>query len=216
MVEILPSGLSNGLRLGRYGIFEIQTMDFHGTYRAATSNLVNALHLHRDDFSQAIGDHPSWLAERVEGPNIANVFKRTFYQMMFKFQIGDHGKSAGCIFAIPRSVWDSWQRHLGAPELLEHGDGTWRLKSEQHDLADKPPAWIYVFDVNESGAETPNRLQLWRVIGTSAEALAYYALDVAPRAALEEGGSVDRLLASAKARLLPYLPELVNEDADLL
>lgn len=209
MVEVLSGEMPGTLRLGRYGIFEIQTMDFHGTYKAAVNNLVNALHLHRDDFGQAVEGHPEWLAEKVEGPNIANVFKRTFYQMMFKFQIGDHGLSAGCIFAIPRAVWDSWQRHLGAPDLVDHGDGTWRLKAESHDLDEKPPAWIYVFDTNESASESPNTLVLWRVIGTSAEALAHYALDVAPRAALEAGGSVDRLLTSVKTRLLPYLPELV-------
>ena len=209
LVEVFLGAIPGTLQLGRYGIFEIRTMDFHGTYRAAVNNLVNALHLHAEDFGRAIENHPRWLAEGAEGPNIANVFKRTFYQMMFKFKIGDHGPSAGCIFAIPRAVWDSWQRHLGAPELIEQQDGTWRLRVELAGEDDKPPAWIYVFDTNESASESPNSLALWRIIGTSAEALAHYALDVAPRSALEEGSSVDRLLDTVRARLLPYLPELI-------
>lgn len=100
MVEILPDG-AGGLRLGRYGIFEIQTMDYHGSYRAAVSNLRDALRLHHNDFHDALASRPQWLSEKMEGPNISNVFKRTFYQMMFKFQIGAHPTSAGCVFAIP-------------------------------------------------------------------------------------------------------------------
>jgi len=144
----------------------------------------------------------------VEGPNIANVFKRTFYQMMFKFQIGAHGKSAGCVFAIPRSVWDSWQRHLGKPDLVEHHDGTWRLAIPEKMSDECPPAWIYVFDVAESAQTSPNEIALWRVIGTDAEALGFYALELAPEAALDAGGSVDRLLETVRIRLRPYLPEL--------
>jgi hypothetical protein len=26
------------------------------------------------------------------------------------------------------TVWDSWQRHLGAPELVKRGDGTYRWR----------------------------------------------------------------------------------------
>jgi hypothetical protein len=40
-------------------------------------------------------DNQRWLSEGVEGPNIANVFKRTFYQMMFTFQLGHHERCAG-------------------------------------------------------------------------------------------------------------------------
>lgn len=48
-------------------------------------------------------NHHWWLSERVEGPNITNVFKRTFYQMMFKFQLGHHEQCAGCVLAVPQS-----------------------------------------------------------------------------------------------------------------
>lgn len=207
MVELLPGEF--GPRLGRYGIFEIQTMDFHGSYSHAVRNLVDAQRLHGTDFATAVTTHPEWPADRIEGPNIANVFKRTFYQMMFKFQIGAHESSAGCVFAIPRAVWDSWQRHLGAPELVPRGDGTWRLASAS-GLADRPSAWLYVFDLDVSDAASPNRINLWRVIATDAPSLSHYALNVAPDAALAQGGAVDKIATTIRARLLPYLPELVN------
>ncbi|WP_319803838.1 PDDEXK family nuclease [Dermacoccus barathri] len=194
------------IELGRYGVFEIQTMDFHGSYAAAVKNLTDAHRLHKESFPEALRDHPEWAGERMEGPNIANVFKRTFYQMMFKFRIGEHESSAGCVFAIPKAVWDSWQRHLGAPALVPNRDGTWRLAVQEPDK--EVSAWIYVFDLDESETESPNSLQLWRVIGTNASSLAHYAINVAPDAALAAGGSVDNIAATIRGRLLPFLPEL--------
>jgi hypothetical protein len=183
-------------------------MDFHGSYQAAVRNLRNALHLHRADFARALGDNPHWASEGVEGPNIANAFKRTFYQMLFKFQIGQHPDSAGCAFAVPRAVWDSWQPHFGAPELVPYKDGTWRLKDAEDDMRDDPPAWIYIFDISVSASTTPNQLTITKVIGTSAASLSHYAFDVAPIAAIGAGGSVDRLVESMREKLRPYLPEL--------
>ncbi len=209
LAELLPPAEGQGLQVGRYGIFEVQTMDYHGSYTHAVNALNGALDLHGGQFHQILAANAEWLARKVEGPNIANVFKRTFYQMMFKFQIGAHGSSAGCALAIPRAVWDSWQRHLGKPDLIPHPDGTWRLAAEQPEPADaKPPAWIYVFDIDVSDTDTPNQLTLWRVIGTDASAVAHYALDVAPQAALEEGSSVDRILLGLRRRLAEYLPEV--------
>jgi hypothetical protein len=130
--------------------------------------------------------------------------------MMFKFLIGAHESSSGCVFAIPKAVWDSWQRHLGAPEFVERGDGTYRLAVSNEVLGVQPAAWIYVFDVDESETTSPNSLNLWRVIATDAEAMSHYALKVAPDAALEEGGAVDRLAATIRGRLAPFLPGLLE------
>jgi hypothetical protein len=207
MIELLP-GPGGVIKVGRYGIFEIQTMDFHGTYRHSVELLKWARHAHKGEFGESVASHPQWLSEGVEGPNIANAFKRTFYQMMFKFQIGAHSASAGCILAIPRAVWEGWQKHLGRPDLAEYEDGTWRLVQEGKDLVQNPPAWIYVFDTEQSETHTPNPLKLWRVIGTDAAALSHYTLDVSPEAALEAGGSVDRLRDTITLRLAKYLPEL--------
>jgi hypothetical protein len=194
------------LAVDRYAIFEIQTMDFHGTYKRAVENIAAASHLHRDDFPSAVMQHPEWLSEGVEGPNIANAFKRTFYQMMFKFQIGAHGQSAGCVLAIPEAVWDSWQRFLGKPDLIPMGDGTWRLLGTPSD--EPMPAWIYVFDLDADRGVSPSPVRLKKVIGTTAQALSHFALDVAPEAALEAGGNVDRLLDTIRQRLSRFLPEV--------
>ncbi|MGH3588738.1 MAG: hypothetical protein ACRDQ0_20710, partial [Pseudonocardia sp.] len=208
MVEVLADE-SGGLRLGRYGIFEVQTMDYHGSYRSAVANLRDGLRLHQNDFHATLAERSDWLSERMEGPNISNVFKRTFYQMMFKFQIGAHATSAGCVFAIPRPVWDSWQRHLAAPDLVERGDGTWQLGESSSELnKTKTPAWIYVLDLDVSDSSSPNDLKVWRVIATDAASMSHYALDLAPEAALQEGGSVDRLMATIRGRVATYLPEV--------
>ena len=45
-----------------------------------------------------------WLRDGIEGANIANVFKRTFYQMMLKFRIGASEVCSGCVLALPVSV----------------------------------------------------------------------------------------------------------------
>jgi hypothetical protein len=200
--------LNNGvLTADRYAIFEIQTMDFHGTYKRAVDNVSAASHLHGDDFPRAVLEHPRWLSEGVEGPNISNAFKRTFYQMMFKFQIGAHGNAAGCVLAIPEAVWDSWQRFLGKPDLIEMADGSYRLLGTPSN--ERMPAWIYVFDLDADSGESPNPVRLKKVIGTTAAALSHFALDVAPEAAMEAGGHVDLLMDTIRARLSRFLPEVV-------
>jgi hypothetical protein len=74
------------VKSGRYGIIEIQTADTHGSYRHTVETLHSALDLHRSSgFAEQVAAHPDWPAHRVEGPNISNVFKRTFYQVMVKF-----------------------------------------------------------------------------------------------------------------------------------
>ena len=79
-------------------------MDFHGSYKHAVSNLRDAHRLHKKYFSKALKDNPSWMAQGVEGPNIANVFKRTFYQTLLKFELSKKGAAAGTILALPQSV----------------------------------------------------------------------------------------------------------------
>jgi hypothetical protein len=211
MVEVIRSA-DGMLSLGRYGIFEVQTMDFHGSYRHAVKNLKDALRLHQSTFSSELRKNPSWLSDHIEGPNIANVFKRTFYQMMLKFKIGEHRLCAGCAIAIPASVWDSWQRHLGRPELTPQTDGTTTL-SHAKRTGESAPAWIYVFDVDSSSPDHPNPIVLKLVIATDAESLAHYALRVVPDAALAEGGSADRILLTVEHRIAIWWPELVGKSA---
>lgn len=208
------------VRLGRYGVIEVQTADTHGSYRHAVEAMVSALDLHRGDFPDQIAAHPDWPGRKVEGPNISNVFKRTFYQVMVKFQLTRRDSSAGCVLAIPRPVWDSWQPFLGAPELVERDDGTFRLVAagdrhdDDHVLAGRqaqPPNWIYVFDIDEQppadGQPTPVKIDA--VIGTDAPSLSRLALDVAPARAAELGGHQDAVADALRRRLARYAPELL-------
>lgn len=200
---------ADAFTIERYGILELQTMDFHGSYKYAVRNLDDGLRLHGTEFPRVLQANPRWLSERVEGPNIANVFKRTFYQMMLKFQIGAHAACVGCTVAIPLSVWDSWQRHLGGPELRERGDGTWALAAPGEVLAEgRIPGWIYVFDVDAVSRVSPNPIRILKVIAASAGALSHYALIVAPHAAVGAGGSADRILDTIRRRMRGFWPEL--------
>lgn len=105
-VTIVELNINDGhAHIRRFGILEIQTTDFHGSYRAAVSNLRDSLRLHPANFPTTLQASQQWLCEGIEGPNIANVFKRTFYQTMFKFQLDAHERCAGCVLAIPDAVW---------------------------------------------------------------------------------------------------------------
>ncbi len=206
LVEILKS--DNELAFGRYGILEIQTMDFHGSYRAVVGNLQDALRLHGDHFHAALTQNPQWLSERIEGPNIANVFKRTFYQIVLKFQIGADETCAGCVLALPSSVWDSWQRHLGRPELTPDPGGVSILRMPDGESAALGSAWIYVFDIDSPSADSPNPIAVRRVIATDADSVSYYALKLAPSVAVSGVGSSDRVLGYIRRRVRQWWPEL--------
>lgn len=197
--------------IGRFGILEIQTMDFHGSYRAAVRNLREGLRMHPEKFGPTVQSNQWWLSEEVEGPNIANVFKRTFYQMMFKFQLGQHERCAGCVLAIPQAVWDSWQRHLGAPKLSKVADGTFRLLPPPgHKVPEPCPAWLYVFEPDEKASTTPSPISVRCVIGTDAPSISYWALDVAPIAALTNIDAEAGFLAALSRRLKQFWPELAR------
>jgi hypothetical protein len=211
VVEVVPAKTTVGVRLGRYGVIEMQTTDTHGTYRHAVDALRGALDLHADDFGEQVAAHPDWPGRRVEGPNISNVFKRTFYQVMFKFQITRRASSSGCILALPRPVWDSWQPFLGAPELIDMNDGTHRLLAqgdEKTDLSSAAPNWIYVFDIADEppadGSTTPIKLQL--VIATDAPTLSRLALDIAPNNAIGEANTEDTIINALRRRTGNFVP----------
>jgi hypothetical protein len=215
VVELLPtdsSGLWTGssepsVTVGKYGVIELQTTDTHGSYGHAVRALNNALDLHKTDFSEQLKANPEWAGRKIEGPNISNVFKRTFYQIAFKFQVTKREASAGCALALPQPVWDSWQPFLGAPELHELQDGTWRLLDDQ---TSEPSDWIYVFDIDtEPGSNgTPAPIRVNLVIGTDAATLSRAAFEVAPAKAVEYGGEHDAVSEAITRRLRHYLSEI--------
>jgi hypothetical protein len=194
--------------LDRFGVIEVQTMDFHGSYKHAVQNLRDGLRLFPTDFPNQLQANQQWLSEHVEGPNIANVFKRTFYQMMFKFQLGQHPRCAGCVLAIPVSVWNSWGPHLGNPKLTAHGDGTDDLFAPGTTRPAHVPAWIYVFGLDADDATTPSPLVAKNIIATDAPAMGHYALSVAPTNSLASIGSEAGMLTLARSRISALWPEL--------
>ena len=208
IVELTLTG--EAAHIGRFGILEIQTMDFHGTYRAAVSNLRDGLRLHPTTFAATVQDNPQWLCQDIEGPNIANVFKRTFYQMMFKFQLGQHGRCAGCVLALPEAVWESWQRHLGAPVLIAESDGSFSLLAPGKARSSPSPAWIYVFAPDATAAETPSPITVSKMIATDVAAMSHWALEVAPMAALANIDSATGMLSLLARRLKGLWPELAR------
>jgi len=199
-----------GFTVARYGILEVQTMDFHGSYRRAVQNLRDALRLHGESFAESLRKNMQWSAERIEGPNIANVFKRTFYQVLLKFQLSGRGAAAGTVLAIPQSVWDSWQPFLGAPEIEQGADGSYRLRVTDPipESAGSTNAHIFVFDLDSSSGTAISPVQLKMDIQVTAEQLSHHAFKVVPAGMLESISKSDSILARIKMRLASSWPEL--------
>jgi hypothetical protein len=206
----LDCDTTEDVSIGKYGVIELQTTDTHGSYKHAVSALTSALDLHGATFADQLVANPEWAGRKVEGPNISNVFKRTFYQVAFKFQVTKRDTSTGCVLALPKPVWDSWQPFLGAPDILQARDGTWRLLD---DDTTQPSDWIYVFDIDEQPRinGSPASLDVCLVIGTDAATLSRAALDIAPAKAVEHGGSDDAIVESLLRRLRRYLPNIEAE-----
>ena len=193
--------------IGKYGVIELQTTDTHGSYSHAVKALTSALDLHKEKFSEQLAGNPEWAGRKIEGPNISNVFKRTFYQIAFKFQVTKRETSVGCALALPQPVWDSWQPFLGAPQLYEQPDGTWRLLD---DRMSEPSDWIYVFDIDtRPGADGgPAPIRVSHVIGTDAATLSRAAFEVAPAKAVAHGGEHDAVAETITRCLGRYLPDI--------
>ena len=212
VVELLPAAAADpwpgvsepAVTVGRYGVIELQTTDTHGSYSHAVTALTSALDLHKARFSGQLAENPEWAGRKVEGPNISNVFKRTFYQIAFKFQVTKRETSVGCVLALPQPVWDSWQPFLGAPELHEQTDGTLRLLD---DRTTWPSDWIYVFDIDtEPGpGGRPAPIHVSMVIGTDAATLSRAAFEVAPARAVAHGGEYDAVAETIARRLGRFL-----------
>ncbi len=223
IVEVVRTG-NESFGLGRYGIMEVQTMDFHGSYKGAVSALNNALDLHGDDFPSTLQQNPSWAARGVEGPNIANVFKRTFYQMLVKFQLSGGGAAAGTVLALPRAVWDSWQPFLGDPKLLHTDQGFSVLEGAP---ASSLNAFICVFDIDNSagpaspdetgvaGARDISPVRIETFIRVDPATLSRYAFTEVPNEILRSMAGTDYIMLSIRSRLMRWWPEiaLATDDA---
>ena len=189
------------LKVGRYGFIEIQTMDFHGSYKRAVSNLRDAHRLHKTGFSKALAKNPAWMSEGVEGPNIANVFKRTFYQMLLKFELSKKGAAAGTVLAIPKSVWDSWQPFLGRPEIENVKDTHFRIKGSDNKSYHGTNAWIFVFELDSTSSRSISPISITAKIRVSATDLIEHAFVNVPKNMLHWTKSDDALLQRIRSRI---------------
>lgn len=207
IIEILP-GPDATPSMGRYAVIEIQTMDFHGSYKKATTNLRDALRLHRGGFAGQLNKNPQWASENIEGPNIANVFKRTIYQILFKLRLGQQPDCVGCVLALPQAVWDSWQPHLGSPRAVQQPDGTWQLDvGVSLNPARKQPGWLCIFDIERDSSVTPNPIVVKQEIRIDAQLLGRLAFEKAPEGAMEAIGGDAGLKAIIRRRLAIFWPE---------
>lgn len=206
LVEVSYSG--GAFDVARYGILEIQTMDFHGSYKHAVANLRDALRLHGKDFPEALQNKPEWAGKNVEGPNIANVFKRTFYQIMLKFKLSGHGAAAGTVLALPRSVWDSWQPFLGAPQLEDESLNIKRFKIASGQKEQALNSFICVFDVDSHHNASISPVTIDHFIRVSPDQLAHHAFTEVPNHMLHAIQSSDAVLSRIKTRLVEWWPDL--------
>lgn len=195
--------------VSRYGILEIQTMDFHGSYKSAVRNLRDALRLHKKKFAPTLQDNQEWSADGIEGPNIANVFKRTFYQMMLKFKLaGEGAAAAGTIMAVPKSVWDSWQPFLGAPELEDESPAIKRFQLAPGGAEEKPlNAFICVFDLDADSENSISPVRIEHFVRVSPEKLAHHAFTVVSDNILHAIRTTDSVMTRIKSRLGEWWPE---------
>jgi hypothetical protein len=208
LVEIKPDG-AGGFMVSRFGVLEIQTMDYHGTYMHAVSNLRDGLRLHPGNFPEALAANlERWAGQGVEGPNIANVFKRTFYQMLLKFKLSGEGSAAaGTVLALPRSVWDSWQPFLGAPELEDEAPGILRLKPEP-GAAPEPPlnAYICVLDLDAENVAPLSPVDIGVFIRISPERMSHHAFTVVPAHIMSAIQAESSVLDRIRLRLGDWWP----------
>jgi hypothetical protein len=112
------------------------------------------------------------------------------------------------VLALPKSVWESWQRHLGRPELTATKKGFYRLVSPKQGPTGVFKSWIIVFDIDPHPNDGPSNLILDKVIATSAEALSYYAFEIAPSTAVAVDGPIMSIDSQIRRRLGQYWPEV--------
>ncbi len=178
---------------GKHMFYEIQTADFHGSPLHAVRLLRQHLPLKaKPDYHAALAKRLEVAGTGVEGPNKANIFKRTIYQMILKIQLAHHPDCAGFVIVLPLPVWDSWLRHLGRPHLeAVKGDAKClHLVGPDESggqILDSARAWVFVFDIDRASKAVPQPLRILHRVATSSAALIHHALQSASERAIEQG-----------------------------
>lgn len=210
VVEISRAG-SGAIRVNRFGFIEIQTMDFHGSYKAAVRNLEDGRRLHKNDFPAALRENQLWASERIEGPNIANVFKRTFYQTLLKFELSKEGAAAGTVLALPEAVWESWQPFLGCPAVERVSESEFWIAGADTKSFHGSNAWIFIFDLDDQAAEAISPVRIKSRIRVSASDLVRHAFVAVPDTMLRIVKTDDLLLRRIQDRVRKAIPTLSIE-----
>ena len=182
------------IRFGDHLFYEIQTSDFHGSP-------LHAPPAPRDlcprgkagkGFHNELKSNVEICGTGVEGPNKANIFKRTIYQMIFKIELSRAPECSGFAIVLPVPVWESWLRHLGRPQLVQVGQDPTQLalrspSETEATSGERARATIYVFDIDRDSKETPNPFRLEKTVTISAGALIYHSFDLASSEAINRG-----------------------------
>jgi len=199
-VTLVPAAfVGDTLVLGRYGIFEVQTMDFHGSYRSAVKALQSGLDLHGRDFPAVLRGNLEWAGREIEGPNVANVFKRTFYQIILKFSLAGHADCAGVALGLPSAVWRSWHPHFGGPSF-KRNKGIDMMKGSGR--TGPKSSWILVFGSRRSSGGSPEHISVDRTIHVSPRSLLKAAFDDVPAAIERNSTQGIRTLILARMRTI--------------
>jgi hypothetical protein len=209
IIEILGLDPSSGApsEFGQHVFYEIQTSDFHGSPLHAVAMLKDLCPAgSTDPYHDRLREKVEICGTGMEGPNKANVFKRTIYQMIVKVRMAEHPSCAGFMLILPLPVWDSWVRHLGFPELHPDKDDPSLVALLDHEddpalLRVSARSWIFVFDVDRVSEESPQPLKTVRRVATSAEALMHHAFLAAADAGVE-AGVIDRYRKVLARRVL--------------
>ena len=163
------------LVLLRYGLFEVQTMDFHGSYGHAVKALESAIDLHRSDFEHQLTKNPEWAGRKIEGPNIANVFKRTVYQLILKFELAGRDRCAGVVLGLPQAVWESWSPHFGGLEWADEATENSRRPKKR-----APNSWILVLTPSKQPYSPHWKIAVSKEMRLRARDLVQRAFEVVP------------------------------------
>ena len=203
-ITLVPVSFSgNTLQIHEFAIYEVQTMDFHGSYRHAVNALQSAVDLHGERFPQEVGKNSDWLGRKIEGPNIANVFKRTFYQLLLKFRLAEEHTCAGVALGLPEAVWDSWSPHLNSPTLQPYSDYRVLEGTDPERLSN---SWIFVFETDRNSDAAREPLQSRYQIRVDVDALLRLAFSDVPD--YISHNLVDRVRAGITRRVSEVYPSV--------
>ncbi len=182
---------------------EVQTADFHGSPLHAVRLLQNICPAGgADGYHDVLEGCTEICGTGMEGPNKANIFKRTIYQMILKVRMARQHRGTGFVIVLPLPVWDSWQRHLGAPSLSEKAVVKLDDPNDTASTSEEATrAWIVVFDVDHGSREKPQPLRIVKRVATSERALLHYTFIAAADKGIE-AGVIERFRQTLSERVL--------------